>query len=201
MCLISEAVVHQEDMMKREEHGECVKRTFMQSAQVLSVHTAHPPVLDGAKAVQWDSKVDFAELETYKQWKPVDGEGTSKKLKEGVERSFDLITNAINSMLPMKSLARMVLMDLVSEFKILFHELFVMESISSKKIFSTRWEGNIQPTRPELSAGRWSPSSSARFSRPHTGHEILQQRRGGPGWTHSRPTDTFFMRRLKSFGC
>ena len=32
MCLISEAVVRQEDMMKREEHGERVKRTFMQSA-------------------------------------------------------------------------------------------------------------------------------------------------------------------------
>ena len=40
MCLISEAVVHQEDMMKREEHGERVKRTFMQSAQVLSVHSS-----------------------------------------------------------------------------------------------------------------------------------------------------------------
>jgi hypothetical protein len=54
----------------------------MQSAQVLLVHTAYPPVLDGAKAVQRDSKVDIAELKTYKQWKPVDGEGTSKKLKE-----------------------------------------------------------------------------------------------------------------------
>ena len=50
----------------------------MQSAQVLLVHTAYPPVLDGAKAVQRDSKVDIAELKTYKQWKPVDGEGTSK---------------------------------------------------------------------------------------------------------------------------
>jgi len=127
MCLISEAVVHQEDMMKREEHGERVKRTFMQSAQVLSVHTAYPPVLDGSKTIQRDSKVDFAELKTYKQWKPVDGEGTSKKLKEGVERPFELITNAIESTFPMKPLARMVLMDLVSEFKALFHELFVME--------------------------------------------------------------------------
>ena len=127
MCLISEAVVHQEDMMKREEHGERVKRTFMQSAQVLSVHTAYPPVLDGAKAVQRDSKVDFAELKTYKQWKPVDGEGTSKKLKEGVEQSFELISNAIDSTFPMKPLAHMVLLDLVAEFKILFHELFVME--------------------------------------------------------------------------
>ncbi len=113
--------------MKWEEHGERVKRTFMQSAQVLSVHTAYPPVLDGAKAVQRDSKVDFAELKTYKQWKPVDGEGTSKKLKEGVERSFELITNAIGSTFPMKPLAQMVLLDLVAEFKILFHELFVME--------------------------------------------------------------------------
>ncbi len=71
--------------------------------------------------------MDFAELKTYKQWKPVDGEGTSKKLKEGVERPFELITNAIESTFPMKPLARMVLMDLVSEFKALFHELFVME--------------------------------------------------------------------------
>jgi hypothetical protein len=44
MCLISKAVVHQEDMMKYKEHGERVKRTFMQSAQVLSVHTSYPPV-------------------------------------------------------------------------------------------------------------------------------------------------------------
>ena len=70
MCLISEAVVHQEDMMKREEHGERVKRTFMQSAQVLLVHTSYPPVLDGAKATKRDGLVDFLELRTYKQWKP-----------------------------------------------------------------------------------------------------------------------------------
>ena len=72
MCLISEAVVHQEDMMKREEHGERVKRTFMQSAQVLSVHTAYPPVMNGVKALKQDGLVDFLELKTYKQWKPTD---------------------------------------------------------------------------------------------------------------------------------
>jgi hypothetical protein len=127
MCLISEAVVHQEDMMKREEHGERVKRTFMQSAQVLSVHSSYPPVLDGAKAVKRDSGVDFLELKSYKQWKPVDGEGTSKRITEGVERSFDLIRNAIESTFGMKPQARVVLLDLVSEFKSLFHELFVME--------------------------------------------------------------------------
>ena len=66
LCLISEAGVHQEDMMKREEHGEQVKRTFMQSAQVLLVHTLYPPVLNGAKLVQRDSKVDSAKLKTYK---------------------------------------------------------------------------------------------------------------------------------------
>ena len=126
MCLISEAMVNQEDMMKREEHRECIKCTFIQLAQVLSVHTAYPPVLDGAKAVQRDSKVDFAELKTYKQWKPVDREGKSKKFKEGVGRAFDLITTAFHSTFPMKPQAHMVLMDLVSEFKILFHELFVM---------------------------------------------------------------------------
>ena len=99
----------------------------MQLAQVLSVQAAYPPVLDGVKAVQQDSKVDFVELKTYKQWKPVDGEGRSKKLKEGVEHAFDLITNAIDSTFPMKPQARMALMDLISEFKILFHELFMME--------------------------------------------------------------------------
>ena len=67
MCLISEAVVHQEDMMKREEHGEQVKRTFMQSAQALSVHSLYPLVLDGAKAVKQDSGVDFFELKSYRQ--------------------------------------------------------------------------------------------------------------------------------------
>ena len=44
-----------------------------------------------------------------------------------MERSFELIMNAIDSTFPMKPLARMVLLDLVSEFKILFHELFVIE--------------------------------------------------------------------------
>ncbi len=129
MCLISEVVVHQEDMMKREEHGERVKRTPMQSAQVLSVHTSYPPVLDGAKSVQRDSKYDFLELKTYKQWKPpVDGEWTCKKLKEGVERSFELIKNAIDSTFGMKPQARVVLLDLVTEFKVMFHELFIMEA-------------------------------------------------------------------------
>ncbi len=71
--------------------------------------------------------MDFGELKSYKQWKPVDGEGTSKKLKEGVERLFNLITNAIDSTFPMKPQARMVLLDLVLEFKVLFHEFFVME--------------------------------------------------------------------------
>jgi hypothetical protein len=127
MCLISEAVVHQEDMMKREEHGERVKRTFMQSAQVLSVHSSYPPVLDGAKAVKRDSGVDFLELKSYKQWKPVDGEGTSKKITKGVKGSFDLIKNAIESTFGMKPQAQVVLKDLVSEFKMFFHELFVME--------------------------------------------------------------------------
>ena len=127
MCLISEAVVHQEDMMKREEHGERVKCTFMQSAQVLSVHTAYPPVLDGVKALKQDGLVNFLELKTYKQWKPTDGEGTSKKLKEGVERSFELIKNAIESNFGMKPQPRIVLLDLVTEFKIMFHELFIME--------------------------------------------------------------------------
>ncbi len=127
MYLISEAVIHQEDMMKQEEHGERIKCTFMQLAQVLSVHTAYPPVLDGSKAVQQDSKVDFAELKTNKQWKPVDGEGTREKLKEGVERSFELIRNTIDLTFLMKPLAPMVLLVLISEFKILFHELFVME--------------------------------------------------------------------------
>ncbi len=97
MCLISEVVVHQEDMMKREEHGERVKRTFMQSAQVLSVHTSYPPVLDGVKSVKREGRVDFLELKTLKMWKPVDGDGTSKKLEEGMECLFELITNAIES--------------------------------------------------------------------------------------------------------
>jgi hypothetical protein len=127
MCLISKAMVHQEDMMKREEHGECIKRTFMQSVQVLLIHTSYPPVLDGAKVVRHDGKVDFGDLKSYNQWKPVNGEGTSKKLKKSVERLLDLITNAIGSMFPMKPQARMVLLDLVLEFKVLFHKLFVME--------------------------------------------------------------------------
>jgi hypothetical protein len=65
-------------MMKGEEHGERVKRTFMQSAQVLSVHTSYPPVLNGSKLVKRDGAIDFLELESYKQWNLTNGEGTSK---------------------------------------------------------------------------------------------------------------------------
>ena len=112
--------------MKREEHGErVVKRTLMQSAQVLSVHTHTPTGAKGAS--KRDSSVDFLELRTYKQWKPTDGDGTLRKLEEGVERSFDLIDNAIESTFAMKPQARMVLLELVGEFKSLFHGLFVME--------------------------------------------------------------------------
>ena len=127
MCLISESVVHQEDMMKRGAHGEQVKRTFMQSAQVLSVHSLYPPVLDGAKVGKRDSGVDFLELKSYRQWKPTNVEGDSKKITEGVERSFDLIKNAIESTFGMKPQVCVVLSDLVMEFKMLFYELFVME--------------------------------------------------------------------------
>jgi hypothetical protein len=127
MCLISKAVVHQEDMMKREEHWEHVKRMFMQSAQVLLVHTSYPPVLDGAKSAKRDGLTNFLELCTYKQWKPVDGEGTCKRLKEGVEHSFELIRNVIESMFGMKLHAQMVLLELVRKFKNLFYNLFVME--------------------------------------------------------------------------
>ena len=68
-------------MMKREEYGDRVKRTYMQSTEVLSVHTTFPPVLDGVNALKRDGLVDFLlELKTYKQWKPTDGEGTRKKL-------------------------------------------------------------------------------------------------------------------------
>jgi hypothetical protein len=77
--------------------------------------------------VQRDAKFDFLALKTYKQWKTVNGEGTSKLLKEGVERSFGLIKNAINSTFGMKPQARAVLSDLLAEFKMMFQELFVME--------------------------------------------------------------------------
>jgi hypothetical protein len=62
MCLISEAVVHQEDMMKREEHGERGQKTFMQSAQCHSVLTLYPPVLHGSKSLKRESQVDFMAL-------------------------------------------------------------------------------------------------------------------------------------------
>lgn len=127
MCLISEAVIHQDDMMKREEHGERVKRTFMQSAQVLSVHTSYPPVLDGSRVVKRESGVGFLELKSYKTWKLVDDDGTARKLEEGVERSMELITNAIESTFGSKPQARMVLLALVTEFHKLFHDLFGLE--------------------------------------------------------------------------
>ncbi len=127
MCLIFKAVVHQEDMMKCKEHGERVKHTFMQSAQVLLVHTSYPPVLDRAKLVKREGMVNFMELKTYNKWKPTNVEGTSKKLKEGVEHLFELIKNAIKSTFGMKPHARAMLLDLVTEFKMLFHELSIME--------------------------------------------------------------------------
>ncbi len=113
--------------MKCKEHGERVKRTFMQSAQVLSVHTSYPPMLDGVKSVKREGGVDFLELKTFKMWKLVDRDGTSKKLEEGVECSFELITNAIDSTFGSKPQARLVLLALVNNFKTLFQELFALE--------------------------------------------------------------------------
>jgi hypothetical protein len=127
MCLISKAVVHQEDMMKRKEHREHVKRMFMQSAQGLLVHTSYPPMLDGAKSAKRDGLINFLELRTYKQWKPINREGKCKRLKEGMERSYELIRNVIESTFGMKLHAQTVLLELVRKFKNLFHDLFVME--------------------------------------------------------------------------
>jgi hypothetical protein len=71
--------------------------------------------------------VDFLEHKTFKMWKMVDGDGTSKKLEEGVECSFKLITNAIESTFGSKPQACLVLLALVNDFKMLFHKLFALE--------------------------------------------------------------------------
>ena len=113
--------------MKREEHGERGQKTFMQSAQCLLVLTLYPPVLHGSKSLKRESQVDFMALKTYKMWKPTDGDGTLKLLEEGVERSFELIDNTIEATFGMKPEPRTVLLELVREFKSLFHSLFVME--------------------------------------------------------------------------
>jgi hypothetical protein len=55
------------------------------------------------------------------------GRAQARIFKEGVEHSFRLINNAIESIFGMIPQARIVLLDLVTEFKMLFHELFVME--------------------------------------------------------------------------
>ena len=144
MCLTSE--------VKREEHGEHAKCTFMQSAQVLSVHSSYPPVLDGAKVVKPNSGVDFLELKFYKQWKPTDGEGSSKKITEGVERSFNLIKNAFEATFGMKPQARVILLGLVAELKVLFHKLFVMEVNLFTRRHSTKSERNIPVRRARCNA-------------------------------------------------
>ena len=194
MCLISEAVVHQEDMMKREEHGERVKRTFMQSAQVLSVHSSYPPVLDGAKATKRDGGVDFLELKSYKQWKPVDGEGTSKKITEGVERSFDLIKNAIDSTFGMKPQARVVLLDLVTEFKMLFHELFVMEV----NLFYETTLNKVGGEHPSEASKTQCWALVTKLLK--TIFQATHKRRGGPTWTRCARTATFSTRLWRSCG-
>ncbi len=127
MCLISEAVIHQEDMVKRKEHGDQVMKTFMQSVQCHSVLMSYPPVLKWARSIKRDSQVDFMVLKTYKQWKPTDGDGTLKLLEKGVKRSFELIDNAIEATFGMKLEPRSVLLELVWEFKGLFHSFFMME--------------------------------------------------------------------------
>ncbi len=71
--------------------------------------------------------VDFLELKTFKMWKPVDGDGTSRKLEEGMECLFELITNAIESTFGSKPQACLVLLALINNFKMLFHEIFALE--------------------------------------------------------------------------
>ncbi len=70
--------------------------------------------------------MDFLELKTFKMWKPVDRDGTSKKLEESVEHLFELITNAIESTFGSKPQARLVLLALINDFKMLFHKLFAL---------------------------------------------------------------------------
>ncbi len=123
----------------------------------------------------------FGELKSYKQWKLVDGEGTSKKLKEGVERSFDLITNAIDSTFPMKPQARMVLLDLMSEFKVLFHELFVMEvNLFYKETLNT--VGGEHPTNASKTQCWALVTKLLRtvFKAMHGAHNFATEA-GGPG--------------------
>ena len=111
----------------RGARGACQADSHAIGSSSLGSHV-QPPSSRWGKGGAADAKFDFLALKTYKQWKPVDGEGTSKLLKEGVERSFGLIKNAIDSTFWMKPRqARAVLSDLVAEFKMMFHELFVME--------------------------------------------------------------------------
>jgi hypothetical protein len=70
--------------------GEGEAYVYAVRAGPLSAYFACPGV-GVAKSIKRDGLVIFLELKSYKQWKPTNGEGTSKKLKEGVEGSFDLI--------------------------------------------------------------------------------------------------------------
>jgi hypothetical protein len=201
MRLISEAVVHQEDMMKCKKHGELVKRTFMQSAQVLLVHTLYPPVLDGAKSAKRDGLINFLELRTYKQWKPVDGEGTRKRLKDGMERSFELIRNAIESTFGMKPHAQTVLLELVRKFKNLFHDLFVMDvnCFYKETLIMVGGEHPSKASRIQCWAFVTKLLKTV-FKSTHKAQSFKTEA-GGPIWTPSVPMGTSSMPHLRSYAC
>ena len=125
LCMPSEEVVHESDMMSDEIHVARMACNPMQSAVVLSVNTIIPPVLEGKKDSIRELKHDFNAAKTYKDWLPQNSHGgTCRNLQSGVKRAFERIKGAISQSIGLR-LALTILTELHGECMMHFSAIFI----------------------------------------------------------------------------
>jgi hypothetical protein len=130
LCLIQQdgGVVHGEDMRSEELHASRTQRSPMQSTHIQSCKTAVPAIFDGTKGGTRVPGCEFNGVKTFVEWKPPDGrEGLGRILKEGLDRSFNAVKDAIKMTLAFHPVARLVLRELLAANKIVIMALFATE--------------------------------------------------------------------------
>jgi hypothetical protein len=129
LCLIREAVLYKQDMKEDDIQAHWVQRSPMQSAVMESVNTAVPSVLEGPKmSMLRDPKFEFGAMKTFAKWKPTNGQGgASTRLKEGLKAAWQQIWGAIDMFLGGSPVAKVVMLKMLAEYRILTSQLFITE--------------------------------------------------------------------------
>ena len=157
LCLQTGEVITKEEMQADEVHAERTKRTPMNSAVVLSVTTTIPPVLGGGKrdGSGGDHAHQLNNIRTYDDWMPRTGDGMKKKSNDGFIRSFERIRGAINMQLEGNREAKLVMMELHSEFLTFYRDIFVTE-VSGFYLELVQARGSVEPHSKEIKTQCWA---------------------------------------------